>query len=327
MSDYLWDPSAPADPEVVRLERALGGLRHRAPLPVPPPRRRRRWPIAAGAAALAAAAAIALWASRPDPDPAPCREAPGAFRFEAVAGVPTCGGAEARAGWLPAGTWLETGAGEKARVDVADIGAIELAEGSRLALVATGPDEHRLELAEGALHAKVTAPPRLFVIETPTATAIDLGCEYDLVIGPDGSGELTVTDGQVELAGAGRLSLVPMGATARTRPGTGPGLPWSTGSASAELRAAIDRFDGGDAAAADAILAAARPRDTITLYNLLFRVATGADRLRVLARIDELAGVPEMVLSEDIEAGSYEAAEQLRDHLWAFWIMPSLLPE
>jgi hypothetical protein len=198
-------------------------------------------------------------------------------------------------------------------------------------LVATGPTEHRLSLARGALHAEVTAPPRLFVIETPAATAIDLGCAYDLEVAADGGAVLTVTKGQVELAGGGRLSLVPMGATARTRAGAGPGLPWSTAWASPELIAAIDRFDrrfdAGDAAAVAEILAHAEPRDTVTLYNLLFRVETGADRLRIYETIAALAGVPETVLPEQIEAGEYEAAEQLRDHLWGYWLAPEQLPE
>jgi hypothetical protein len=241
--------------------------------------------------------------------------------------VPTCGGAEASAGVLPAGAWLETGAGETAHVEVADIGTIQLHGDSRLSLVATGPEEHRLELERGSLHAKVTAPPRLFVIETPAATAIDLGCEYDLEVAADGAAVLTVTNGQVELAGAGRLTLVPMGATARTRKGEGPGLAWSTQTASAELRAAIERFDGGDAAGFDAILAAARPRDTVTLYNLLFRASGPAERRRVYDKIDALVSIPEMILPEHIEAGSFEAAEQLRDFLWVYWVVPEELPE
>jgi hypothetical protein len=326
--DYLWDPSAPADPEVASLEAALGGLKYKRPLALPPARRQRpRWPIAAAGAALAAAAALVFLLTRPDAKSPPCAVAGAGFRFEATAGVPTCGGSEASAGWLPAGGWLETGVGETAQVEVADIGKIELRGDSRLSLVATGPEEHRLELERGSLHAEVTAPPRLFVIETPTATAIDLGCEYDLEVGPDGSATLTVTNGQVELAGGGRLTLVPMGATARTRTGSGPGLPWSTRWATPELRTAIDRFDGGDAAAFDAILSAARPRDTVTLYNLLFRAADGAGRLRIYERIDELAGIPEMILPEDIEAGNFEAAEQLRDYLWVYWVVPEQLPE
>lgn len=325
--DYLWDPSAPADPEVASLEAALGGLAYKRPLALPPRRRARpRWPYAA-AGALAAAAAVLLYLTRPESRPRPCAAAGSGFRFEATAGVPTCGGADATAGWLPAGAWLHTGVDESARIDVADIGQIELRGDSRLSLVATGPEEHRLELERGALHAKVTAPPRLFVIETPSATAIDLGCEYDLFVGPDGAATLTVTNGQVELAGGGRLTLVPMGATARTRPGSGPGLPWSTQWATPELRAAIDRFDGGDATAFDEILSAARPRDTVTLYNLLFRAADGAGRVRVYERIDELAGIPEMILPVDIEAGNFEAADQLRDYLWVYWVVPEQLPE
>ena len=46
--------------------------------------------------------------------------------------------------------------------------------------------KHCLRLAHGRLSARVTAPPRLFVVDTPAATAIDLGCAYDLAVLTDG---------------------------------------------------------------------------------------------------------------------------------------------
>ena len=51
---------------------------------------------------------------------------------------------------------------------------------------------HRLALASGTIHAKTTSQPGVFVIDTPKARAIDLGCEYTLTIAPNGGGELHV---------------------------------------------------------------------------------------------------------------------------------------
>jgi hypothetical protein len=324
--DPLWDPSL-GDPELARLERALAPLRHRGAPPVWPRRRRPRWPIAAaGGAALAAAAVAALWWRGGALAPG-CSDAwqAAAFRFEATAGAPRCAGAARQAGWLPAGAWLETGAADRARLEVADIGEVELGEGSRLALVATGDREHRLALARGALRARVTAPPRLFVIETPAATAIDLGCEYDLEVAADGAGRLRVHGGVVELADAARVVVVPMGSEAIIHAGRGPGTPWAT-AASAELRAAVARFDAGDAAALDAIVAAAAPTDTVTLWNLLPVVGDAAARAHLHDRLEVLVGLPETVRRDHVLAGDPDALEGLRVHLEGYWYLPELLP-
>jgi len=322
--DPLWDPSV-GDPEIARLEHVLAPLRHRAPMPALARRRAPRWRYAAGGGvALAAAAALLLWMrGAPAPATACAAASPGAFRFEALAGAPRCGGAATRAGWLPVGTWLETGAGDRAHLAVADIGDVELAEASRLSVVATGPTEHRLALAQGKLHARVDAPPRLFVVETPAATAVDLGCEYDLAVGSDGTGHLRVRTGLVELGAGDRLAVVPMGAEARIAAKVGPGLPWRTG-ASPALRAAVDRFDAGDPGGLDAIVTTARTRDTVTLWNLLGRVDADG-RARVLAAIDALVATPDWVVADDIIAGDPTAITRLRQALEGYWLYPELL--
>ncbi len=321
--DPLWDPSVD-DAELRGLSGVLRPLRHTAPLgPLPSRKPARRWPIYAGATLLAAAIALVVWrpwrpSSSPPPQPVvACADEGVGFRFDATAGAPTCEGAALAGGWLPVGGALETGAADRARLTVADIGTVELAEGSRLGLVATSADQHRLALDRGKLHAKVTAPPRLFVVETPTATAIDLGCEYDLEVALDGSATLRVTKGVVELADGARLSVVPMGTGAVTRRGVGPGTPWAL-SASPELRAAIDRRDAGDAAALDDILRLIGPSDTVTLWNLLSRVGPD-DRARVYDAIDAIVPIPEWVLRDDVTAGNAESIEHLRETLEGEW--------
>jgi hypothetical protein len=320
--DPLWDPSV-GDPQIARLEQVLAPLRHRGGVPLLPPRRAKKWPyVAAGGVALAAAAALLLYMRADGASPCATRR-DDAFAFEATAGTPRCNGAVAKAGWLPVGTWLETGAADRAHMVVADIGTLDLKEGSRLSLVATGPSEHRLALAQGALHARVNAPPRLFVVETPAATAIDLGCEYDLEVGRDGTGLLRVRTGLVELAAGPRLTVVPMGAEARIAAKVGPGLPVRT-DAPPPLRDAVARFDAGDTAALDTIVPLATSRDTMTLWNLLART-DAAGRTKVFAAIEALVTTPEWVLAEDVAAGDPTAISRLREALEGYWLYPETL--
>ena len=70
---------------------------------------------------------------------------------------------------------------------------------------------HRLALAAGTIHAKTISQPGVFVIDTPKARAIDLGCEYTLTIAPNGGGTLHVIFGWVDLTHGYEQSLVPQG--------------------------------------------------------------------------------------------------------------------
>lgn len=323
--DYLWDRSGD-DPEVARLEGLLGGLAHDAPLAPLPPRRRARartvgLAIGGGLVAAAAVALIVL-ARRPAPVAVEVatggcddRGEPG-FRFAVTGDGARCGGAAARGGVLPVGAWLETAAGAEADVRIADIGDVTLLGDSRLRAVATGPAEHRLELARGRLRARVTAPPRLFVVDTPGAAAVDLGCAYELEVDDRGRTRLRVTSGVVSLEGHGRAAYVPAGIEVATVDG-GPGTPIRH-DAPAALRDAVERFDGGDDAALAVVVAATGVCDTVTLWNLLGR--TDGDRRRlVFERLDGLAIRPEWVLEDDVLAGRPDAIEAWRRDLDTSW--------
>jgi ferric-dicitrate binding protein FerR (iron transport regulator) len=337
--DYLWDRSGDPDPEVARLEALLSPLAHDAPLRAPsraavkPPRR--RWPIVALAAAAAIAAVIVLVVVVPrgrggagtgpgtgtvghgtgestgsDVDPiagTACSGRPGFAFVVDDGGALGCSSGSASRGTLAVGDWIETGE-NSATVSVADIGTVALQPQSRLALRGTGPDEHRLALERGALHARVSARPRLFVIETPSATAIDLGCEYELRVGPDGNGVLEVITGQVELAGrAGTTVVVPAAMTAAFS-AAGVGLPLRD-KASPELRAAVAAFDPADPATVDAILSAAGDGDQITLINLL-ALAGPYQRDAIADAVQELSPAPEDVLRDAVIAGDREAIDR-----------------
>lgn len=191
----------------------------------------------------------------------------------------------ARTARLRPGEWLETDERSRALIHVGLLGQVEVDPRSRVRLVKTGANEHRLALARGRLYASIVAPPRLFQVETPSAVAIDLGCAYTLDVDESGASLLRVTSGWVSLARGGRESFVPAGAAARAEPDGRLGVPYFE-DASEKFRQALARFDfGNDKTSAFAtVLAEARARDALTLWHLVARVE-GDERERTYERL------------------------------------------
>jgi hypothetical protein len=236
--------------------------------------------LAPSAAALAIATAMAWYFLR----------APQAsWEVARLTGRPVIGAIPiARTARLRAGEWLETDAYSRALIQVGALGQIEVDPRSRVRLIKSGVDEHRLELARGRIYASIVAPPRLFQVETPSAVAIDLGCAYTLDVDEAGGSLLRVTSGWVALARAGRESFVPAGALCRAEPDGRLGAPYFE-DASNGFRQALSRFDftSDKTQAFGSLLAEARARDALTLWHLLARVE-GAERERVYERLAAL---------------------------------------
>jgi hypothetical protein len=194
--------------------------------------------------------------------------------------------------------WIETDAHTRVTVKVGEIGTVEVEPGTRLRVVRGRPSEHRFALAHGEIRAKISAPPKLFFVDTASGTAVDLGCEYTLTDDELGRGLLTVTRGWVSFQWKGLESLVPAGASCRTHPRIGPGIPYFDDAAE-NLKQAIENFalDKDRSEALGVILAEARVRDTLTLWHLLQRVDV-QDRPRVYDRIASLTSVPSSVSRE-----------------------------
>lgn len=197
---------------------------------------------------------------------------------------------------IAVGEWLQTDATSRASIKVGDIGTVEVEPNTRLRLTAAKPNEHRLTLARGDISATVSAPPRLFFVDTSSSTAVDLGCAYTMHADDAGSGLLRVTLGWVSLEWEGRESMVPAGAQCRTRPKIGPGTPYFE-DASQKLQQALASFDFEKAPTLNTILAESRVRDTLTLWHLLSRV-DAAERPRVFDRIVALTPLPAGVSRE-----------------------------
>ena len=330
--DYLWDGSGPPDPDVERLERMLGRLRSTAAMPdITATVRRKpdttfvqtRWnsarflvPTLAAAASIVAMLGVTWQTTRGTQS----------WEVERMAGQPRIGGsALAGIGRLGVGQTLVTDAASRARLDVSTIGQATIDTDSRVRLVDTREGHHQLALERGTLHAFIIAPPGQFVVDTPSATATDLGCVYTLHVDEDGSGTLSVTAGWVAFEFNGRESFVPAGASSRTDPRLGPGTP-RYDDATQEFRNAMDDVDdSADPARRFAgltlVLAEARERDAMTLWHLIPRVG---EKYRALV-IDALAArvpMPAGVTREAVMRLDKPALDQwwdalgLRDASW-----------
>jgi hypothetical protein len=242
--------------------------------------------VAAAAVLLLIASAGVFWiyrSSRVPPKPS--------WLVKRLDGAPKIGSEQiSNNGRLAVGEWLETDGSSRAQIDVATIGNVDIEENSRVRLLQTRADEHRLELVRGKMSARIWAPPRLFFVDTPSAVAADYGCAYTLEVKDDGGSLLHVTSGWVALESKDRETLVPANASCETRPGVGPGTAYYN-DASPSFRDALTKVDfERDAevrrAALTTVLDQARPRDTLTLWHL-FKRSDGQDRERLY---DKLAG-------------------------------------
>jgi ferric-dicitrate binding protein FerR (iron transport regulator) len=202
---------------------------------------------------------------------------------------------------LRVGQWFETTGAAEAIVRIADVGEIRVEPNSRMRILQSRPQEQRMELQRGTIKAQVWAPPRLFFVETPSATAIDLGCAYTLNVDDAGNGLLRVTLGAVQLESAGRSSVVLLGWSAKTRRDAGPGTPFLVES-SAEMQQALDVIDFGldpaaKASAVDFIVKQAGDYDMVMLWHLLSRVDAGLRR-KIYERMIDLDSGPDGVTVE-----------------------------
>lgn len=326
--DYLFDPTAPQDPEIARLEARLSGFRYVDPAErgaaedagspaaaradgaarrTPGARRSGGRPatwlrrfVAATLTAAAGYMIVVHWPKeRAAEVPPPPVVAAAGFRISTLNGAPSVGDAVVeRDGVLSEGALLKTDGRSRARVELANaaksFGHVDVEPGSELRLLRAQDAEHRFALDRGEIRALTWAPPRLLFIETPSAVAVDLGCAYTLKVDDDGHGMLSVTSGSVAFERDGIEAYVPRGASCPTRVGRGPGTP-RFDDASAELKAALERFDfgGGGRAALDEVLRhAGRTRDTLTLFHLLPRTG-GEDRREVCDATMKLAPPPD----------------------------------
>jgi hypothetical protein len=318
--DYLWDRSGPADPEIQKLELLLKEFRHDSPAPVftdivPEKResffsRLRFFPVLAGATAalLILFATIFLLRSAHLHDAhLHNNDNEVGWNISSVAGTARIGTntvSNDAPGRLGVGETLETAAESHASLNADEVGLIEIDPGTRLRLLTMGEGQHRIALDRGTIHTHIWAPPGQFVVDTPSAVTVDLGCAYTLKVDDSGAGIVRTSLGWVGFKLNGREAFIPAGAACATRPKIGPGTPYFE-DAARELREALTRFDFTDSGpqqrSADLaiVIAHARPSDALTVWHLLSRVDAD-QRVLVYDKLHQLVPSPPGVTKDGI---------------------------
>lgn len=319
--DYLWDGSGEPDPEIQKLETTLGRFRHKRPAPqfpfVAPVRLRPalspnwfsrpfvRWSALAIAAATILIAAVLRFTPRHG------KPVPGVgagWEVASLAGTPQMGGKailkNGDAGKFFDGETIETDSASRAKISDEATGEVEIEPDTLLRAIETTSARKNLALDHGTINASIWAPPGEFVVNTPSAVTVDLGCAYTLHVDESGAGLLRTTLGWVGFKLDGREAFIPAGAACATRPHVGPGTPYYE-DASERFREALSRFDFGSEtliqqrAELTLILGESRRRDALTLWHLLTRVGE-QDRGRVYDRLAEFVPPPAGVSREGV---------------------------
>jgi len=343
---YLWDGSGKPDPEVQRLESLLAQFSHREiPLALPQPQNAQAKPgyfhglllqfpwlprfaaVAVVLLALIAGGILSFYPTRVSPS------GPG-WEVARLDGTPQIGTRFITAGQAAAklrvGQTLETDGTSRASISQTDLGEIKVEPNSRVRLLQTEDHHKRIQLDIGTIHAMIWAPAGEFVVDTPSAVAVDLGCAYTLRVAADGSGAIRTTLGWVGFHLNGRESFIPAGAMCPTRPKVGPGTPYFE-DASEAFRAALADFDfaaesqDSRAASLANILSQARARDGLTLWHLLSRT-DGTERAEVYDRFATLVPPPAGVTRD----GIFQLDQSMLDlwwnalnlgdiYLWRYW--------
>ena len=312
--DYLWDRTGEPDPEIQKLEALLGTFQQNRPAPLFPAiapegrwafiRRIRLVPVlvTAGVAVAAVAFVAFLIYGRK-----PVAVTVAGWDVSLVAGTPRIGdniiGTKATSR-LGVGQMLETDRQSRASLRADDIGQIEVEGNTRLRLLGMGAGLKRISLERGTIHTYIWATPGEFVVDTPSATTVDLGCAYTLHVDDSGEGLVRTSLGWVGFKLNGHESFIPAGAACTTKPKVGPGTPYFE-DASSKFREALARFDFEDSTpqqrAKDLtiVLDESRKRDALTLWHLLARV-DGKQRILVYRRLGKFAPPPTGVTQEGI---------------------------
>jgi len=340
--DYLWDASGDPDPQIQHLEKTLLRFRHSGAsalsiltieMTLPLTLASRFWLPCFATATIVALALTANVILRRGPFYSDTAGSSG-WNVARIEGSPQIGGAfitdQQGNTKLRVGQTLQTNASSSASISDRDLGEVKVEPNSRVRLLQADSDRKRIQLDVGTIHAMIWAPPGQFVVDTPSAVAVDLGCAYTLQVSPDGSGTIRTSLGWVGFHLNGRDSFIPAGAMCPTRPRVGPGTPYFEDAPEA-FRNALTQFDfnattdEARASALKTILSLARPRDGLTLWHLLSRT-NGENRELVYDRFAALVPPPPGVTRDGVlqlQSAMLDAWWNVLDlgdiSVWRFW--------
>lgn len=302
--EYLWDRSGEAEVEVVRLEQLLGELKwsgrtlQRAK-PAPWWQEKRWWAIAAAALVVLSVGSVLLIQRMHSMQPIT------SWRLSVAGQKPSA---------VRTGQVIQTSGVTHATIESEDVGEVDIEPDSRLRVMAAREDDQRMALDRGTIHALIWAPPAKFVVDTPAAKTVDLGCQYTLRVATDGKGFLTVEMGWVAFQWHNIESFIPAGAACTTRPGHGPDTPHFLDAPGALTKAVADFDLTGNPQALNTALSAARPRDALTLWHLLQRTQ-GSQRADVFDHFAALVKLPSSLTPESIMKGDQKSMDAAWDAL------------
>ncbi len=343
-NDYLWDGLGEPDPELQRLEKSLGKFRYAGEAPnfsvLSVEQSKPSFFSALGsmwnlrfAAATVLVLALVVSGLMMRNTPSLVSNAPG-WDVARLSGAPEVGqfalASDSHKTQLKVGQLLVTDSNSRAAMTSAEVGEIYVDAGSRVRLIEAGSNRKRISLELGTIHAAIWAPPGEFVVDTPSASAVDLGCAYTLHVNEDGSGTLRTTLGWVGFHRDRHDSFIPAGAMCATRREQGPGTPYFE-DASEEFRSALHGLDfetlsgEGREQALRTVLVEARRRDVFTLWHLLSRVSD-AERPLVYERMAGLVRPPKgttregtLALEPKMLDAWWDAFDLGYISIWRFW--------
>ena len=233
-----------------------------------------------------------------------------------LAGMPVIGSQNlTNHGIIKTGEWLQTNSVSRARLNVGSVGEVDIQPNSKVKLIKSDKNEYKILLNEGKIHAVIWSSPGMFTVETPFATAIDLGCIYTIEVNKDGSGSLKVISGCVELKSGNTKSLIPADAMCKTDKTFGTGTPYFN-DATTEFKDALNDFDQNKdkSSALSILLKESRKKDALTLWHILTKVKDN-EKQETYKRIAELVNIPSNITSRGIINGDKEMMSALRKAL------------
>lgn len=229
------------------------------------------------------------------------KSSPSFWQVESIKGKPTVGNEEiVGLGVLRLGEWLKTDASSEAILKAGLIGEIDIKPGSEIQLFETNDKEYKLYLSVGKIVAKIFSPPNMFIVKTPSAEAIDLGCDYTIEVNKDGSSVLQVTSGWVVFKSGKNESILPAGTACETRIINGSGTPYNYNT-SEKFKAALTRFDfyNDREFVLEEILNDAGKQDAISLWYLL-KKTNAEEKKMIYNQLVELVPPPANITFEGI---------------------------
>jgi len=203
------------------------------------------------------------------------------------------------------------------RIDFPDVGHVRTEPGARGRVIRQSPEQVRLRLDRGTIHASIGAhvKPRLFQVETPVTTCVDLGCIYTLTVDAEGRSVVSVTLGRVAFVDGAREVYIPTGASCRASR-RGSGTPAYDGAAP-EFIAAVHAFDDAPSVErARRVASLARKEDRLTLWHFLQDAAVVEVGCDALVRLWEL---PPDVTREATLRRDPDALAAWKRHLGYTW--------